>query len=169
MVTNSVRAKRGSIAKLIFFLLFLVAMFVLSDQPYPHWEDHQAQSWPSATAQVVAGTVVAIYMGRSSYPRYCVQWKYSYAVSGVEYTSSQWRFVQPASEFCSGNRSEAFSALGLRSKGSPLAVRYDPTQPGRAVVEPKGYGDWLKTMVPAGVLLFGTLISLLIVAWMWSR
>lgn len=167
MANDPVGTKRGNVAKLIFFLLFLVAMFLLDSQPYPYWEDHQAQSWPSTTAQIVAGTVVNTRRGRSTF--HCVQWTYSYSVEGTEYTKSQWRFVQPAFEFCSLNRSEAVSALGRRSKGSPLAVRYDPTQPDRAVVEPAGYADWLKTTVPAGILLFGLLISLLVVAWMWSR
>ena len=97
---------------------------------------NDSATWPTADGVVVTAEVVerSSRGGDEFEPRIA----YAYVVTGRPYTGH----VVRSGGFEYGNRARAEAKLAEYPVGSAVTVRYDPGDPGRAVLEPGGGGDW---------------------------
>ena len=93
-----------------------------------------SRTWPSVPGTIVASTVGSYRSGEALGRRYYPAVRYTYAVGGREYRSKRIQFDELAT-----NRTQEHIAAILARKyplGATVPVYYDPSRPGRSVLEP---------------------------------
>ncbi|MCC6792129.1 MAG: DUF3592 domain-containing protein [Thermomicrobiales bacterium] len=94
-----------------------------------------SRSWPTASGVVTASRVVDDSYRTNDFEPYVT---YSYAVAGKPYVGD----VVRSGGFDYRSQRSAEAKLADYPVGSTVAVRYDPDDPSRAVLESGGGGDW---------------------------
>lgn len=103
--------------------------------------------WPTTEGVVVETRVEESGGGEGfSYKPVVV---FRYQVAGAEYTSDRLSF---GDDITNGSHSEAERLVSALPKGRPVTVRYDPTDPGRAVLVAGVPAGWLKWSAGFSVL-----------------
>ena len=118
----------------IFFSVLAVGLILLG--LYTMRETSRSRGWVNASAKVVASNVneFAGKNGRTYRPMIV----FSYSVGSVRYMSSRLAFHP----LVSSNRNDAARIVAKYPVASTVSVRYDPTDPEQAVLEP-GSNPWI--------------------------
>jgi hypothetical protein len=127
-----------------------------------------SESWPT-TPGVVTASWVEREMGSRSYS-YEPHVTYSYAVEGAAYVGNDVR----AGDFSISDRSDAEAIVAKYPVGSDVDVRYDPGDPGRAVLETGVSGASLFWMllwmvIGVGCAVGGVVVLAPIIRDAWQR
>jgi hypothetical protein len=93
-----------------------------------YWRAEQSKSWPAVTGRMLVSEV-SVRLGKG--PRNLPDVSYEYEVDGSRYESSRIRFGQGRTRF----RAQAEELVGRYPVGSEVEVRYNPADPGVAVLD----------------------------------
>ena len=98
-----------------------------------------SEFWPTSGGTVLSSEIVTRTIRRTNKPtttHYLPRIRYSYRIAGTDYESETIRF----GDLERTNRSLAEKVTGKYPAGATVAVRYDPEDPSRAVLETESAG-----------------------------
>ena len=114
----------------------------------------KSKEWPKTAGKVIDADIARTGTGRGSYSSADVY--YEYEVRGERYTSRRIDYAGRG-----GGAPGAYDYAGRYSEGQGLAVRYDPNNPKRAVLETGARpGNFFRLLVGFAVVAFGLLALL---------
>jgi hypothetical protein len=120
----------------------LFAWFVISDT--------RANSWPTASGQVVATTIDSSQSSRRT--SYTPKAVYTYEVAGRRYENND-IWLEESKSF--RKYADAQEILGGIRVGGPVTVSYDPADPSRSRLRPSGLPWYFLVVVFAGAVFLG--------------
>ena len=124
--------------------------------------DRFSRGWPTAAGIVVETRIDEVSGGDDGF-RYMPVVAYRYQVSGIEYTSDRMQLgVDRVHGVTNGSHSEAERFLKAFEKGTSVAVKYNPVDPGSSVVIEGFPKHWFTFRVGTGTffLVWGALLLL---------
>ena len=119
----------------------------------------KSKQWPTTNGKVIELDMVASPAVRSTYESALVG--YEYEVRGVRYTSKRIDYAGRGGSWGPSGYRSLLSYLRRYHEGGIVPVRYDPSEPKRAVLETGlTYGNFLRLFFGFAVLAFGLLALL---------
>lgn len=134
------RVELDARARLFSGALALVCLLTFAWTLEPAFKAAQSRAWPTARA-----TVEAVELVRSSRSvRDRLSLRYAYEVNGASLSSNRYWWGENPSDASARRLAEALPV------GSALSVRYNPSNPAEAVVEPRNGLSIVLNLLPLG-------------------
>ena len=120
-------------------------------------------TWPTVEGRVLSIRIPKHYQIETGDREYgYLQVKFAYEVEGQRYSGKQELPESPSSGWCGWSCEDEKIELELKyyAPGTPMTVRYDPSNPGESLIHPKGWPvGWLLLAIISGLAVPGAPIT----------